>query len=821
MTTVNDDAASIATSGQNQSSSIIPNTGIPIDVSSSGSGQGTSASPGPSGKGGKSDLPGRRTYNPLSKLASHNYILSLYQMSPDAYEAFIQTGRRKIDALTSAPLSPAAERGAGAFLIAQSGGINNETQTRAPGFELDLYIESFSYTVATSSSETGVPAFIGTSTMSIVEPYGFSFLSNLKRCMLALQSYSKTTGYKENSNALKQFFVLGIKFYGYDINGNLVKGSDVIDGSPLDPGNDTSNLFQSYYDLQLLTFKFQLTGTGTTYNITFSTPSAMANLGTDRGRIRTGANVVGSTVKEMLTGPQGLLTVLEKEQEDQSKLNPPIRTTPNKFVIEFQGEALQKIQNAKVVTQNDLDKIRWPGSGAKTGSNVNDYTSLKEAAPNPHVRQLTFNSETSIIQAISLIIQKSEFMVNALNTVYQNTIEPDPKQKNFTGNPNNTPQQLSWFNISVQLEDITWDSKVMDWAYTTKYIVTLYEVPSIDTPFSSNVSKYYGPHKYYNYYLTGLNTEVLDFVLTFDLGFQNTLFGSIPNTQPLTQVPSGTSSGQTSVSVGRSESDTTGSKNPGMDAQASVVTTLTSPDSYVSGKISILGDPDFLIRDQATGLFSLYEKFYDTTQFTISAHGGMVYVELILKEATDYKNSVGILEVNDSIQFFPYPKHVRDVAKGIIYQVLSVTANFMNGKFLMTLNVRGALGWPQDSEETAAIQTGEEGGRASQAESAAGVSNPSGPASSSTQATSATTGTLPDPNIPKPQVGSQQSQQSTTNTVGNPAPIAVSTETGQVADDDAQLSAAVSSPVNQDTGRYDFDGTTWYDSNGNPLPEPP
>lgn len=820
MTTVNDDAASVAEPGQNQSSGIIPNTGIPTNVSSSGSGQGTSASPGPSGTGGKSDLPGRRTYNPLSKLASHNYILSLYQMSPDAYEAFVQTGRRKIDALTSAPDSPAAERGAGAFLIAQSGGINNQTQTRAPGFELDLYIESFNYTVATSSSETGVPAFIGTSTMTIVEPYGFSFLSNLKRCMLALQSYSKTTGYKENSNALKQFFVLGIKFYGYDINGNLIKGSDIIDGSPLDPGNDTTNLFQYYYDLELLTFKFQLTGTGTTYNITFSTPGTMTNLGTSRGRIRTGANVQGSTVKEMLTGPQGLLTVLEKEQEDQSKLNPPVRSIPNKFVIEFQGEALQRIQNAKVVTQNDLDKIRWPGSGAKTVFSVNDYTSLKEAAPNPNVRQLTFNAETSIIQAISLIIQKSEFMVNALNTVYQNTIQPDPNQKNFTGNPNNTPQQLSWFNISVQLDDIKWDSKVMDWAYTTKYIITLYEVPSINSPFSSNVSKYYGPHKYYNYYLTGLNTEVLDFVLTFDLAFQNTLFGSIPNTQQLTPAP-GTSSGQTPVSVGRSESDTSTGRNAGMEAQASVVTSLTSPDSYVSGKISILGDPDFLVRDQVTGLSSLYEKFYDTTQFTISAHGGMVYVELILKEATDYKNKIGILEVNDSIQFFPYPKHVRDVAKGIIYQVLSVTANFMNGKFLMTLDVKGALGWTPDSEETAAAQTGEEGGRASQAGSAAGAENPSGPSSSSTQATSSTTGTLPDPNVPKPQITGTQSQQSIDNTVGSPAPIAVSTETGQVADDDAQPSAAVSLPVNQDIGRYDFDGTTWYDSNGNPLPEPP
>lgn len=817
MATVNDDAASPANSGQNQSSGVIPETNIPTNVSSSGSGQGTSASPGPSGTGGNNPLPGRRTYNPLSKLASYNYILSLYQLSPDAYEAFLQTGRKKIDILTTSAMSPASERGAGAFLIAQSGGINSQTQTRAPGFELDLYIESFSYTVATSSNETGVPAFIQDAKMTIVEPYGFSFLSNLKRCLTALQSYSKTTGFKENINALKQFFVIGIKFYGYDINGNIVKGSDVIDGSPLDPGNDSTNLFESYYDLELLTFTFQLNGTSTTYNITFSTPGTMTNLGTKRGRILTGARVTGSTVKEMLTGPEGLFTVLQQEQKTQA--DGKLRQIPNNYEIEFQGEALQRIQNAKTVTQDDLDKIRWPGSGAKNVLSVNDNTALKAVANNTS-RQLTFNADTSIIQAISLIIQKSEFMVNALKTVYNNTVEPDIKQKNLIQNPNPAPQQLSWFNVSVELKDIKWDSQIMDWAYTTKYIVTLYEVPSINVPFSSNVSKYYGPHKYYNYYLTGLNTEVLDFVLTFNLAYQNTMFGSVPNSQQITP-PLGTSTGQTSILPGaRGESETTSSINSGMQAQSSVVTALTSPEAYVQAKISILGDPDFLVRDQVTSISSLYEKFYDTTQFTISAHGGMVYVELILKEATDYKNSVGILEVNDSIQFFPYPKSVRDVAKGIIYQVQTVTANFMNGKFLMTLDVRGAQSWPPDDTPTEDQPEGASG-REAQAVTASGSGSSSGPSSGAGNGTTATTGTLQDSPKPKPEVASPGVQQGSTNTVGNPAPIAVNTATGLVADDDAQPSSATSPVTDQDTSRYDFDGTTWYDSNGEALAEPP
>lgn len=811
MATVNDDAASPATPGQNQSPNVVAQTGLPTDVSASGSGQGSSASPGPSGKGGTNSLPGRRTYNPLSKLASHNYILSLYQVSPDAYQAFVETGRRKIDALAAFPQSqaPQAGTGPGAFLIAQSGGINSTTQSRAPGFDLDLYIDSFSYTVATSSNESGAPAFISLSKMTIIEPYGFSFLSNLKRCLEGLQAYSKTTAYKDNSNALKQFFVLGIKFYGYDNNGNLIKGSDIINGSPLDPGNDTTNLFENFYDLELINFKFQLIGTSTTYNIEFSTPGTMTNLGIKRGRLINGARCVGNTVEEMLTGPQGLLTTLNKEQEKQQNKNPQDRKIANKWTIEFIGEAKQRIQKAATVTPADLDKIKWPGSGAKNISESTDATSTT-TTPDSTSRDIAFRSDTSIIQAISSIIQQSEFMINALKTVYTNVVEPDTQQKNVKQVTNPEPQTLSWFNISVALEDISWDDQLKDWAYTTKYLVTLCDVPSINTPFSTNLTKYYGPHKYYNYYLTGQNTEVIDYTITFNLAYHNTVLATVPNSQNITPAP-GSNAGQTSTTPGqRSPSDTTGAKNTGLEAQASVVTALTSPDAYVQGKISILGDPDFLVRDQVTGVISLYEKFYDTSLFTVSAHGGQVFIEIILKEAQDYKHKVGLLEVNQSIQFFPYPKHVQDVAKGIIYQVQSVTANFQQGKFLMTLDIRGAQTWaddPADPQRSA-------GREAENNNATLPAGSTSGPSTGPGVSTSANTGQRQDPAPPKQEVAGPGIAQSNNDTVGN---------FNNTADDDSQPTPTVS-PANkqeQNAGRYDFDGTTWYDSNGNPLPEPP
>ena len=78
------------------------------------------------------DAPGRRLKNPLGALSSYTYQLSLYMITPDAYDAFNATGRRSINALQEAT---GEENTGGAYLIAQSGGINNDQSQRAPGFD--------------------------------------------------------------------------------------------------------------------------------------------------------------------------------------------------------------------------------------------------------------------------------------------------------------------------------------------------------------------------------------------------------------------------------------------------------------------------------------------------------------------------------------------------------------------------------------------------------------------------------------------------------------------------------------------------------------
>lgn len=784
--TVNDDAVTPAVPGQNQNAQVLPVTGVPVNVSSSGAGQGSSASPGPSGVTSTSLLPGRRTYNPLSKLSNYTYNLSLYMITPDAYDAFILSGRKKIDALSQA--KPMTEAGpsatGGAFLIAQSGGINNKVTSRAPGFELDYYIDNVKFTTSTTGQDTGTAAFTQNLTFTITEPYGFSFLTNLKRALTALQEYAGSTTYKSNVNSLRQFYILGIRFYGYDSNGNLVKGTDYLDGVVLDPENGTEALFERFYDLQFQTIKFNIGAKSTVYTITATNPGAQTMLGTKRGRCINGARCVGSTVEEMLKGPDGLLARLNKEQQDQVKKNPQDRKIANRYDIKFLADAQERIAEARMVLASDLNKWRWPGSKAENTTAVNDSTGIK-ALPDSNAREMSFNSDTAILQAISTIIQHSTYMEEALSIVYSNVLQPDGKQKNVEQIKNEKPQPISWFNVSAELSEVEWDDLICDWAYKTTFIVTVYDVPGINTPFITDPQKYYGPHKYFNYTFTGLNTEVLDFNLTFNNAFMNVVL-TTPFSINASNAQLGTTDGQTAITPGmRSGGDTTGSLNTAGEAQASVVTLLTSPEAYANGNLSILGDPDFLMRDQISSLSNLYEKFYGSDGFTISAHGGDVFVEVILKESQDYNHNIGVQELNESIIFQPYPKHVADIAKGIIYKVQNVTTTFSSGKFTQNLALAGGLSWGTDTSGIGPTAQAEQGGREAQNTNASG-STSSGASSNNTNATSATTGQRPDPKLATQTEAGPTDTISNYNTIGNPSPQTVNATIGQVADDDSQ-----------------------------------
>jgi hypothetical protein len=757
---VDDDLNNLAASYLNQYQNVLPaGSGVPTSISTTGTATGTVASPGLAGVGG-SERPGKRLFNPLSKLASYTYQISWYMITPDAYSEFVNSGRRNIDALkTAGPVSDAnpTGAGAGAYLIAQSGGINNKVSRRAPGFELDYYIDQLKFNTFVGAKGTGTSTTtISDVTFQVTEPYGFSFLTNLKRAADALKAYTDSTSYKNLSNNFKNIFILGIRFYGYDINGNLIKPSDSLYGAPIDPAGSDA-LFENFYDIEIANVKFRLDGKVVVYNIEAMSINAHALLGVKRGRIPTGVKVQGKSVNDALQGLNGLITKLNEMELAKVNKSEPDASIPNKYKIVYQGDAESRIGMASMVTQSDLDKIKWPGSGAK---NTTESTDAKGAKPpDPNERMIIFNNDVSIIQAIEQVIKRSTYMENALKTVYANTKEPDIKQKNNPQVKRDNPLPLAWFSVSSEIVKCEWDQKISDWAYEQNFIISVYEIPSVQTPYAPDSTKYYGPHKRYDYFFTGQNSEILEYNLQFDNLYFNTVLGieskdfvsisraqnpgaeregqeapaggsgsstgntktTSGNTGQKTDAPppgakdssAGTATaGGTSVKTGvKSKGDRTGTLAVGLEVQNSIVTSLHDVGAYANGKLRILGDPDFLIRDAATSIASLYNKFYDTDGYTISANGGQIFIEVAFKEAVDYKNSTGLMQINENIFFLNYPQYIKDMTQGaVIWEVTDVISSFTGGRFEQTLTLVGP-----------AFDTGEPGTDSSAATSSSGT----------------------------------------------------------------------------------------------------
>lgn len=650
--------------------------------------------------GSQAAKPGKRLKNPLGDLASYTYQLSLYMISPKAYEAFAFSGRQNIFAGNDA--SP---DGGGIYLVAQSAGLGSP-QYRAEGFELDYYIDNLSFKSYISPKETSGPVANTEYRFKIVEPYGFSFVTKLNRAQnkLIKQSGGKGTGqYIENGNPTKMFYILGIRFFGWDQAGNLVTGNEQYGDYPIDPNADGSGvLFETFYDIVITEFKFKIDGNATTYDIKASTANIASTVNATKGMVPDTKELSGTSVRDFISGPTGLLTTLNKEQETLVKNNKA--DFPITYRVQWLGDDAETIALANLNTPNKTNKNHQAGSNAKTTTQSNDANAVK-AAPNKNRVTYKAKGNSPIIQEIEQIISQSSYLTDAMTKNYTDENENDPKTKK-ANSTKGAGKPLTWFNISPNITNIRWDTKRKDWTYDITYVIQTYLIPQVESAYVANKTKYYGPHKRYEYWYTGQNTEVLSYEQRID----NQFF--------MAMLDDGGDKGDGNKNT--SDSKTQGGKNainttPGGDksgsggtnSQASVNsfrTSLYDPSSFATAKIQILGDPDLMLHDSASirssASNSAYSKFYGTDGFKANPSGGQVFIEIDFKEAVDYsrdgtvaadeegypplQTAPGTLSINNSIEFWRYPEGVEDI-KGISYQITAINNSFQNGSFKQTL----------------------------------------------------------------------------------------------------------------------------------------
>jgi hypothetical protein len=703
--------------------------------------------------------PGKRLENPLGNFSSYTYQISLYMITPDAYNAFIQSERTNIYAInnitaggkesiaqanqafrdvstsnnaptrslgsppaSSSTLSGTVNKG-GAYLIAQSGGINNSSEQRAPGFDTDFYIEDLKLVDSISPSETRGPVAVESIQFKIIEPYGFSFISKLRRAQLALQASSSNLNYDQLMNATRNTFILGIKFLGYDENGEIIdpnRQSSTL-GNPI--GN-AHGIYERFIDIQITAMKYRLDGKSVIYNVDASLTSEEKALGGKRGILDHGATIDGSNVREALLGrtiPGSTIKVaglMSKLNLDQQVLKTKgAIDIASEWDVKFLGDA-EKIANASLISPADLDKRFWPQSNATKTSEVNESKSKDK--PKNTVRKIILTNGTPILQAINEIVKQSSYLENALLAVTKSELEPNktkPLEESELNNP--SPTVIEWFNIRPEIENLGWDNKQKDFVYKTTYHIQTYSTPYVLSAYPGLTTPYYGPDKRYEYWFTGKNSELLKLDVAFDNNFYCvTMLGS-----PDYKVDLGSAS--VPFIPGKQQNQPKqGFINFGAEAQNSYMTSLYDPTGWSTAKLTILGDPDFLMGGVAD---TISDKFYGKDGFTINPRGRQVFIEVNLNEPQDYDNDSGLLTMNKSIYFWDYPKIIKEDLEsrggGVILQVVRVTSSFSKGKFEQQLDCV----LPIFNEKTADVKAEKEAARPKTASTTAAVGGGSGP----------------------------------------------------------------------------------------------
>ena len=442
----------------------------------------------------------------------------------------------------------------------------------------------------------------------------------------------------------------------------------------------------------------------------------------------------------------------------------------SKWKVVFLGDANPIIKSASIVSKADIDKRKWAMAKVNDTAEVN--VSKEAESPDNTVREITVPGGTPILQAVNQIILQSDFLTKALTKVYTTSEEGGEVD------PNDSKNKIQWYSMTAEIKNLGWDKKQNDFVYETTYLIQLYETPVVVSAYAKKTPSYYGPHKRYEYWFTGKNSEIIRYEQNMDNTYFNVTLDADGNPNA-----SGGNTDTANIANKQQNAPKQGLLNDGLYAQNSYMTSLYDPGAYATAKIQILGDPDFLMQPSPSSINAFYNKFYGTDGYTVNPNGGQVFIEINFKEPTDYFNKDGLLGINESILFWKYPPDVTaEIAKrggGVSYMVTTCTSTFSKGKFeqelVCTINT-----FPDSSNSKSDAAAA---GRQSAANDDAAVdaANRAGTSSDPTTSDGGVTNDNTDIN------DQQDSNQDLGNTSGN-LPTnqqTIITETGIVQDDDA------------------------------------
>jgi hypothetical protein len=646
--------------------------------------------------------------NSLAKYGSYTYNLSLYIMSPKDYQKTVAGARISIPGSqlliqsggmpgTSSTPTPSDSTNQG--VTGQTPGLQTTAAGRNQYFPLDFYIDDFTITNLQPGKGTGSANAVTNMKFKIIEPNGISLLDNLYS---ACEQY---VGKKQNYAA--QTYLMVIRFYGYDENGNLVRP----DNGTIDIRTDSNALVEKYIPFQFTKIGFRVANQLTEYNCEAVVPGNNQASGQARGIIPYNTELQAETIAGLFGGQatyneqqqaDGRAQIATESAQDGPGVPAPPKANaaPKKVITGGLVDALNQYERERVsegiFTVADEYEIIFPDpviADAKTKPpGIVDKAKVGQPTPstagqqlNPATNSMNPNTQTKPSVAGMSIIQFIDQAVKTSSYIYeQQTVQYDQDGNEI---PNgNVPQLFAWYRIGVQALPIQYDPKRNDYAYKITYSVAPYRVNDVKSEYF-NKSSFVGTHKKYYYWFTGENVEILDYQQDFNNLYYVVVNGNQPpkNGPILDYRDIPKKAYQT-----RSQESDQGQDGKINEPAANAATSLYSPADLSRVKISIVGDPAWIAQGEVWRNIRSFTYSPFHPDGTINYEIQEPLFEIGWNKPVDYSLTTGLMEPNQRTNG---ANEIDSLAPGptqsYIYRAVSVTSSFRQGKF--TQDLEGVL----------------------------------------------------------------------------------------------------------------------------------
>jgi len=604
--------------------------------------------------------------NPLLKFNNMTYNISIYTLSAEHYKKFINTGTKSVKGL---------------HLLMQSGGINdtgsptaNFGAIRSKHFNNDFYINEVQLKSLISGTSVGMSHNSYELNFSITEPMGITFLESLYNAII---EYNKELGVDSPATFLNQHYLMVIRFYGYDEDGNQLRGKE-------SENSDENAFAEKWIPFIFTDIKFTLEETGIKYLCTAVTPQSHIANDQIHGIIPFNIGLQGQKLKDLINGKSklkeksivsvGLVDALNKWQEKQVKCNK--QSLADVYEIDIDDE----IAEAELVAPGSIVVER---TGMTNDSNPLDELKARVEDYQNAIKTKTFsiNAGIKIIRFLDLVIRTSKYISNQYDAVY------DPATNEIKEFKKKNPGPLNWFKIRTKIEILGFDNIRNQWAYKITYKIRKQEIKSLSSLEFAPQNECYFPHKEYNYWFTGRNTEVLSFRQDFNFLYYTT-FGNRYSPNP--SKPEIQTANARSIYAYRSsptQSNLGGDRNAA-DPAANAASELYSPADQALATIDIVGDPEWIAQSElfydAAVENPKYKRFlpdgsinYDTAE---------VYFAINFNVVVDYDLETGVADVTQKNKKDPYGALSGGVSQySYVYRANTIISQFSDGKFVQKL----------------------------------------------------------------------------------------------------------------------------------------